>query len=86
MVHGERNTPSRGQEDPTSIYSHAQFFSFEDDSKMLPSNLSEVRFGLYVGSDEFQDFDTAMRLERHLEVNIRTLVILLYDGTRITKP
>ncbi|MCL6446172.1 MAG: class I SAM-dependent methyltransferase [Alicyclobacillus sp.] len=54
----------RGQQDPASVYRYARFFSVEEVSGMLPFHPSEVRFGLYVGPDEFQVFDTAMRLER----------------------
>lgn len=54
----------RGQQDPASVYRYARFFSVEELSGTLPFHPSEVRFGLYVGPDEFQVFDTAMRLER----------------------
>lgn len=55
----------RGQEDPMSIYSHARFFSSEDVAQIGPNKPSVIRFGLYVGPDEFQDFETAMKLEQH---------------------
>lgn len=57
----------RGQEDPTSIYSHAQFFSFKDISKMWLNKPSKVRFGLYVRPDDFEELETAMRLEQHFQ-------------------
>lgn len=57
----------RGQQDPTSVYRHAQFFSFEDITRIGPQKPSSVQFGLYTGPDNFQDFDTAIQLERHLE-------------------
>ena len=59
-----RKYAKRGQEDPTSIYSHAQFFSFEDISGMGLGQPSEVRFGLHVTPDEFGDFESAMELEQ----------------------
>ena len=57
----------RGQEDPTSIYRHAQFFTLEDVSKMRQREPAEARFGLCVGPDEFQNFRHAMQLERQFE-------------------
>lgn len=57
----------RGQEDPTSIYSLAQFFSLEDVSAMGQTKSLEVRYGLYTGPDDFQDFYTSMQHERHPE-------------------
>ncbi len=62
-----RRYVKRGKEDPTSIYDHAQFFSFADISRMRPGQPSDARFGLYTGPNEFHDFDTSMQLERHLE-------------------
>lgn len=61
-----RKYAKRGEEDPTSIYSHAQFFSFKDISRMGPQEPSGVLFGLYTGPDDFQDFDSAIQLE-HLK-------------------
>ncbi len=57
----------RGQEDSSSIYSHAQFFTIEDVSNMWLNKPSEVRLGLYVGPDEFQDFHSAIQLEDRSE-------------------
>jgi ubiquinone/menaquinone biosynthesis C-methylase UbiE len=59
-----RKYAKRGHEDPTSIYSHAQFFSFEDISGIGLGQPSEVRFGLYVTPDEFGGFESAMELEQ----------------------
>ncbi len=57
----------RGQENPASIYRHARFFSPEDIAKMGLHDPSEIRFGLYVGPDEFQDFHAAVHWERQFE-------------------
>lgn len=61
----------RGQEDSTSSYSHAQFFSLEDVWAMGQIKPFEVRYGLYTGPDDFQDFHTSMQHERHLGVQHR---------------
>ncbi|SFV10369.1 class I SAM-dependent methyltransferase [Alicyclobacillus macrosporangiidus] len=57
----------RGRKDPGSVFRHARFFSVDEVSTMLPFRPSEVRFGLYVGPDEFQDFGSAMQLERECD-------------------
>ncbi|UOF89639.1 class I SAM-dependent methyltransferase [Fodinisporobacter ferrooxydans] len=54
----------RGQEDPMSIYSHAQFLSYEDILKIGPNKPTDVRFGLFVEPEEFRDFEIAIQLEQ----------------------
>lgn len=53
----------RGQEDPSSVYHHARFYSYDDIRSVGPNVPSEVQFGLYVSADEFQDEESAWMLE-----------------------
>lgn len=59
----------RGQEDRTSVYHHAQFFSYEDIKRIGPGIPEEVQFGLYVSPDEFEDEESAWVLEKQRRVS-----------------
>ena len=54
----------RVERDPTSIYSHAHFFTLEEICDLLATPPTAVREGLYVGPDEFRTIDDAWFLER----------------------
>ena len=68
LIHGAgpwaRHYRERVERDPTSIYSHAHFFTLEEICALLATPPTAVREGLYVGPDEFRTSDGAWSLER----------------------
>ncbi len=68
LIHGAgpwaRHYRERVERDPTSIYSHAHFFTLEEICALLATPPTAVREGLYVGPDEFRTIDDAWTLER----------------------
>ena len=68
LIHGAgpwaNHYRERVERDPTSIYSHAHFFTLEEICALLATPPTAVREGLYVGPDEFRTSDGAWSLER----------------------
>lgn len=64
----------RGEEDPSSVYHHARFFSVREAASLGWKPPGMASFGLYVGPDEFVDEQSAWELEtlRTVEVSRET--------------
>lgn len=61
----------RGQEDPTSVYHDARFFTMEEMKKIIPGKSPEMISGLYTGPDEFTDIALARQFEQLLQDQLR---------------
>ncbi len=79
---GGKKYAKRGQKDPTSLYRHAQFFSFEDIFKMWVNKPSPLRSVLDFtrGLTNFRAFTMRCNWSDSLKNNIWTLAILLFVG------
>lgn len=53
----------KGKHDPTSVFAKAAFFSYEDISNLASIPPTEIKYGLYVGMNEFEDQKQAYLLE-----------------------